>query len=140
MGRRQRTLADWKIGYDEVSLLPDGSVDWEGVERALKPETKVAAIQRSRGYSTRRSFSVDEIAEMVRRLKQLRPDLVIFVDNCYGEFAETKEPTDVGADLIAGSLIKNPGGRHRCYRRLHRRQKRMGGTGQSPSDCAGIGE
>lgn len=104
------TLADWKIGYDEVSLLPDGSVDWEGVERALKPETKVAAIQRSRGYSTRRSFSVDEIAEMVRRLKQLRPDLVIFVDNCYGEFAETKEPTDVGADLIAGSLIKNPGG------------------------------
>lgn len=104
------TLAEWKIGYDEVELLPDGRVDWDGVERALRPETRVAAIQRSRGYSARPSFSIDDIAEMVERLKQMRPDLVIFVDNCYGEFVETKEPTDVGADLIAGSLIKNPGG------------------------------
>jgi len=104
------SLADWGVRSRFVPLLSDGSVDWAGVEAATGERTKVFAIQRSRGYSWRPSFTVDEIAEMVRRLKAIKPDAVVFVDNCYGEFVEDREPTEAGADLIAGSLIKNPGG------------------------------
>lgn len=104
------TLSDWGVEVETVALLEDGNVDWNQVEQKLKPTTKVAAIQRSRGYSWRPSFSVEEIGQMVQRIKSLAPDVNVFVDNCYGEFTERLEPTQVGVDLMAGSLIKNPGG------------------------------
>ncbi|MFF2479452.1 aminotransferase class I/II-fold pyridoxal phosphate-dependent enzyme [Paenibacillus sp. NPDC058071] len=104
------SLQDWGIGYNEVALQEDGSLDWEEIGQAIRPSTKVIGIQRSRGYSWRSSFTVAEIGEMVRRVKELKPDALVFVDNCYGEFTELLEPTQVGVDLIAGSLIKNPGG------------------------------
>ncbi|WP_419179851.1 methionine gamma-lyase family protein [Polycladomyces zharkentensis] len=104
------SLADYGIHYRFVPLLPGGEVDEEGVRRAINERTRMIGIQRSRGYTDRPSFTVEQIAGMVRLVRSLAPDAVIFVDNCYGEFVETKEPTHVGADLIAGSLIKNPGG------------------------------
>jgi len=104
------SLADWGVSYEAVPLLPDGGVDWEAAERALTPDVKVVGIQRSRGYAWRRSFSVAEIGDMAARVKRLRPGAIVFVDNCYGEFTEEREPTQAGADLVAGSLIKNPGG------------------------------
>lgn len=104
------SLADWGVRCSIVGLLPDGSVDWPGVAAAVTERTRVLAIQRSRGYDWRPSFTVAQIGEMVRRIKELAPEGIVFVDNCYGEFTETAEPPQVGADLIAGSLIKNPGG------------------------------
>ncbi|MFB5758890.1 methionine gamma-lyase family protein [Paenibacillus medicaginis] len=104
------SLQDFGVGYRETSLTADGQVDWEQVESSITVATKVIGIQRSRGYDWRSSFSVADIGEMVRRIKAIRSDLIVFVDNCYGEFTEELEPTEVGADLIAGSLIKNPGG------------------------------
>jgi cystathionine beta-lyase family protein involved in aluminum resistance len=104
------SLADWGVITRIVPLLQDGNVDWEGVSAALTARTKVFAIQRSRGYDWRPSFTIAQLADMVRRLKILKSDAIVFVDNCYGEFTEDKEPSEVGADLIAGSLIKNPGG------------------------------
>ena len=104
------SLRDFGIGYREVALLEDGSVDWERVEGALTPAVKVVGIQRSRGYDWRSSFTVAEIGEMVSRVKAMHPDVIVFVDNCYGEFTEELEPTEIGVDLMAGSLIKNPGG------------------------------
>lgn len=104
------SLSDWGIVCRTVALRGDGSVDWDGVSEAATERTKVFAIQRSRGYDWRPSYTVAEIGEMVRRIKELAPDSIVFVDNCYGEFTEKLEPPEVGADLIAGSLIKNPGG------------------------------
>ncbi|ALS22495.1 aminotransferase class I/II-fold pyridoxal phosphate-dependent enzyme [Paenibacillus naphthalenovorans] len=104
------SLQDWGISYGEVGLLEDGSPDYAEIARRIGPSTKVVGIQRSRGYAWRPSFTVSRIAEMVRFVKEIRPDIIVFVDNCYGEFTELTEPTEVGADLIAGSLIKNPGG------------------------------
>ncbi|MFC4777684.1 aminotransferase class I/II-fold pyridoxal phosphate-dependent enzyme [Paenibacillus sp. GCM10023252] len=104
------SLQDWGVTYREVPLTEDGSLDWDEIAGAIHEKTKVIGIQRSRGYAWRASFTVDQIGEMVRRLKQLKPDVVVFVDNCYGEFTELQEPTEVGVDLMAGSLIKNPGG------------------------------
>lgn len=104
------SLQDFGVHYREIALTADGQVDWEQVEAAITPATKVIGIQRSRGYDWRSSFTVADIGEMIRRIKAARDDLIVFVDNCYGEFTEKLEPTDVGADLIAGSLIKNPGG------------------------------
>jgi cystathionine beta-lyase family protein involved in aluminum resistance len=104
------SLADWGITTKIVPLQADGSVDWAGVSASVTERTKVFAIQRSRGYDWRPSFTVDQIAGMVSRIKELKPGGIVFVDNCYGEFTEDKEPTEVGVDLIAGSLIKNPGG------------------------------
>ncbi|RTE01400.1 aminotransferase class I/II-fold pyridoxal phosphate-dependent enzyme [Paenibacillus whitsoniae] len=104
------SLQDYSIGYDEVPLLEDGSPDYPAIARAIQPNTKVIGIQRSRGYSWRPSFTVAQIGEMVRFVKEINPALVVFVDNCYGEFTEEQEPTEVGVDLMAGSLIKNPGG------------------------------
>ncbi|MFB5265452.1 aminotransferase class I/II-fold pyridoxal phosphate-dependent enzyme [Paenibacillus enshidis] len=104
------SLQDFGVSYRETSLTADGQVDWEQVESSITVATKVIGIQRSRGYDWRSSFSVASIGEMVRRIKAIRSDLIVFVDNCYGEFTEELEPTEVGADLIAGSLIKNPGG------------------------------
>lgn len=104
------SLQDWGISYGEVGLLEDGSPDYAEIARRIGPSTKVIGIQRSRGYAWRPSFTVSRIAEMVRFVKEIRPDIIVFVDNCYGEFTELTEPTEVGADLMAGSLIKNPGG------------------------------
>ncbi|MFX3636661.1 MAG: aminotransferase class I/II-fold pyridoxal phosphate-dependent enzyme [Candidatus Pristimantibacillus sp.] len=104
------SLQDWGVHYGEVALLDNGSLDWEAIAARVTETTKVIGIQRSRGYSWRASFSVAEIGEMVRRVKQIKPDVIVFVDNCYGEFTELLEPTQVGVDMMAGSLIKNPGG------------------------------
>ncbi|MDG4656000.1 methionine gamma-lyase family protein [Ectobacillus antri] len=108
-GKGIGSFKEYNIGYRTVDLL-DGGVDWERVKEAIGPQTKMIGIQRSKGYATRPSFTVAEIAEMIRFVKEIKPDVVVFVDNCYGEFAEELEPCHVGADLIAGSLIKNPGG------------------------------
>jgi cystathionine beta-lyase family protein involved in aluminum resistance len=104
------SLLDFGITYREAALLEDGTVDWETVENGITAATKVIGIQRSRGYDWRSSFTVTQIGEMITRIKSIKPEVIVFVDNCYGEFTEEYEPTDVGADLIAGSLIKNPGG------------------------------
>lgn len=104
------SLADWGVNTKMVPLLAGGTVDWAGVSDATTERTKVFAIQRSRGYDWRPSFTIAQLAVMVQRLRAVKPDAIIFVDNCYGEFTEEKEPTEIGADLIAGSLIKNPGG------------------------------
>ncbi|KMY44775.1 hypothetical protein AC622_11525 [Bacillus sp. FJAT-27916] len=104
------SLREYQIGYQSVSLTEEGQIDYEAVAQAIKPTTKMIGIQRSKGYDTRPSFTVDQIKEMIQFVKTIKPDVVVFVDNCYGEFVERMEPTDVGADLMAGSLIKNPGG------------------------------
>lgn len=104
------SFKEYNMGYDAVNLLEDGSVDFEMVKEKITPATKVIAIQRSRGYASRPSFTVAQIEEMVQFVRGIAPDAIIFVDNCYGEFVEEKEPIEVGADLMAGSLIKNPGG------------------------------
>ena len=104
------SLREYQIGYQSVALTEEGQVDYEAVANAIKPATKMIGIQRSKGYDTRPSFTVAQIKEMIQFVKTIKPDVVVFVDNCYGEFVEEMEPTDVGADLMAGSLIKNPGG------------------------------
>lgn len=104
------SLRDFGITYREAALTADGGIDWDAVRAGIHDSTKVIGIQRSRGYDWRSSFTVGEIGEMVKKVKEIKPDVIVFVDNCYGEFTETMEPTEVGADLIAGSLIKNPGG------------------------------
>lgn len=109
-GHGQGSLSEFNISYQELTLTSQGSVDWEGLKTAIKPHTRLALIQRSCGYSWRSSLSIDEIAEIIRIIKHQNPQTVCFVDNCYGEFIEDREPTAVGADLMAGSLIKNPGG------------------------------
>lgn len=98
------------VEYDEVPLLDGLNVDFEAIPKYIKPDTKMVTIQRSRGYSLRNSLSIADIERIIKIVKAQNPNTVCFVDNCYGEFTETLEPTDVGADLIAGSLIKNPGG------------------------------
>lgn len=106
----QGSLAEYGIGYRQVDLLPAGGFDYEAIRRAITPKTRMAAIQRSKGYQTRPTFSVEQIGELIRFLKELKPDIICMVDNCYGEFVDVKEPGEVGADLVVGSLIKNPGG------------------------------
>lgn len=109
-GSKQGSLFDLGIDYRQLSLAKEGDVDWQELEHAVKPHTRLVLIQRSCGYSWRSSLSIADIEKIVRLVKQQNPDTVCFVDNCYGEFIETQEPPAVGADLIAGSLIKNPGG------------------------------
>lgn len=104
------SLRDWGVTYNEVALTSEGEVDWDAVEKAIHSNTKVIGIQRSRGYDWRKSFTVEQIGDMVKRVKAIKSDVIVFVDNCYGEFTELMEPTEVDADIIAGSLIKNPGG------------------------------
>ncbi len=109
-GKDTGSLQDFGISYKHIDLNADGTVNFEEVAKNIHSKTKVIGIQRSKGYEARPSFTVEEIGEMVKKVKAVRPDLIVFVDNCYGEFVERLEPTDVGADLMAGSLIKNPGG------------------------------
>ncbi len=104
------SLKEFGISYDQVDLLPDGSFDFENIKKKIKPNTKLIEIQRSKGYDTRPTLSVDQIGEAIAFVKSIKEDVIVMVDNCYGEFVELKEPTDVGADLCVGSLIKNPGG------------------------------
>ena len=104
------SLAEYGVSYNQVNLLPDGTFDYEGIRKAINPKTKMITIQRSKGYATRPTFSVTQIGELIAFCKTIKPDVVVMVDNCYGEFVETLEPSDVGADMIVGSLIKNPGG------------------------------
>jgi len=104
------SLAEYGITYRQVDLLEDGSFDWENIRKAINEKTKMVTIQRSKGYQTRPTLSVARIAELIKFVKEIKPDLICMVDNCYGEFVETIEPTDVGADMCVGSLIKNPGG------------------------------
>lgn len=104
------SLKDYKIGYSHVDLIDNQDIDWEGVQAQVTEKTKMIAIQRSKGYATRPSFTIAAIADMVKKIREIAPQAVIFVDNCYGEFVEELEPTEVGVDLMAGSLIKNPGG------------------------------
>jgi cystathionine beta-lyase family protein involved in aluminum resistance len=104
------SLAEYGITYSQVELLSDGSFDFEGIKNAINNRTKLITIQRSKGYATRPTLSVSQIGELISFIKDIKPDVICMVDNCYGEFVETIEPTDVGADLCVGSLIKNPGG------------------------------
>lgn len=109
-GQGQGSLQEFGIGYRQLDLTPAGELDWSAVETAVGPPTKLVHIQRSCGYDWRPSLSIDTIAQVIETVKSKNPQVICFVDNCYGEFVETLEPTQVGADLIAGSLIKNPGG------------------------------
>ena len=104
------SLAEYGVTYSETPLLPDGSIDYESIRTAIHPNTKLATIQRSKGYATRPTLSVQQIGDLIRFMKEIKPDLICMVDNCYGEFTEKIEPSDMGADMIVGSLIKNPGG------------------------------
>ena len=104
------SLKEYGVTYAQVDLLPDGSFDYDGIRRAINEKTKLITIQRSKGYATRPSFSVEEIGKLIAFCKQCKPDVLCMVDNCYGELVEVIEPTDVGADMVVGSLIKNLGG------------------------------
>ncbi len=104
------SLKEYGITYKQIDLLPDGGFDFEGIRQSINEKTKMVTIQRSKGYQTRSTLSVGRIGELISFIKGIKPDVICMVDNCYGEFTETIEPSDVGADLIVGSLIKNPGG------------------------------
>lgn len=104
------SLKEYGVVYRQVDLLPDGGFDFDGIAGALNDKTKLVTIQRSKGYATRPTLSVERIGELIAFIKKIKPEVICMVDNCYGEFVETVEPTDVGADMIVGSLIKNPGG------------------------------
>ena len=104
------SLAEYGITYSQVDLTPEGEFDLEGIKNAISDKTKLVEIQRSKGYQTRPSLSVKKIAEAIQYVKSIRSDIIVMVDNCYGEFVETMEPSDFGADMVVGSLIKNPGG------------------------------
>jgi len=104
------SLKEYGVTYRQVDLLPDGGFDYDNIRLAIHDKTKLVTIQRSKGYKTRPTFSVKQIGELIAFCKSIKPDLIVMVDNCYGEFVEELEPSDVGADMTVGSLIKNPGG------------------------------
>ena len=104
------SLKEYGVSYQQVDLLEDGTFDYENIRKAINNKTKMVTIQRSKGYATRPSFSVKQIGELISFVKSIKPEIICMVDNCYGEFVETIEPSDVGADMVVGSLIKNPGG------------------------------
>ncbi|MBR6698175.1 MAG: aminotransferase class I/II-fold pyridoxal phosphate-dependent enzyme [Lachnospiraceae bacterium] len=104
------SLAEFGVSYGQVDLKQDGSIDFEGIRNAIKSNTKLVTIQRSKGYAQRPTLSVEQIGQIIKLVKEVKPDTICMVDNCYGEFVEKIEPSDVGADLVVGSLIKNPGG------------------------------
>lgn len=104
------SLAEYGISYRQVDLLNDGTFDFDGIRNGINDKTKMVTIQRSKGYQTRPSFSVSQIGEVIRFVKEINPEIICMVDNCYGEFVEESEPSDLEADMVVGSLIKNPGG------------------------------
>ena len=104
------SLKEYGISYSQVDLLPDGGFDLEGIKKAINSNTKMVTIQRSKGYQTRKTLSPYDIGEVIRFIKEVRSDILVMVDNCYGEFVQKHEPSDFGADMVVGSLIKNPGG------------------------------
>ena len=104
------SLKEYGVSYRQVDLLSDGTFDYENIRKAINVKTKLVTIQRSKGYATRPSFSVEQIGQLIAFVKSVKPDVICMVDNCYGEFVEVNEPSDVGADMVVGSLIKNPGG------------------------------
>ena len=104
------SLKEYGVSYKQVDLLPDGTFDYDNIARAIGEKTKLVTIQRSKGYQTRPTFSVKQIGELIAFVKKIKPNVIVMVDNCYGEFVEEIEPSDVGADMTVGSLIKNPGG------------------------------
>ena len=104
------SLKEYGVSYRQAELLPDGSFDYDAIRAAINEKTKLITIQRSKGYATRPSYAVDKIGALIAFCKRIKPDVICMVDNCYGEFVETTEPSNVGADMIVGSLIKNPGG------------------------------
>ena len=104
------SLKEFGVNYKQVDLLPDGGFDYDGIRNAIDDKTKMVTIQRSKGYQTRSTLSVERIGELIAFIKSIKPDIICMVDNCYGEFVQTIEPSNVGADMIVGSLIKNPGG------------------------------
>ena len=104
------SLREYGISYRQVDLLPDGTFDYDGIRAAINEKTKLVTIQRSKGYASRPTLSAEQIGELIAFVKSIKPEVICMVDNCYGEFVERIEPTDVGADMIVGSLIKNPGG------------------------------
>lgn len=104
------SLKEFGVTYAQVDLKEDSSFDFDGIRRAIKPQTKLVTIQRSKGYAMRKTLSVAQIGELIRFVKKCKPDVICMVDNCYGEFVDIQEPSDAGADLVVGSLIKNPGG------------------------------
>ena len=104
------SLAEYGVTYRQVELLEDGTFDYDSIRKAINEKTRLVEIQRSKGYQTRPSFSVKQIGELIAFVKSIKPDVICMVDNCYGEFVDTIEPSDVGADMVVGSLIKNPGG------------------------------
>ena len=104
------SLKEYGVSYRQVDLLPDGSFDFENIRKAINEKTKLVTIQRSKGYATRPTLSVARIGELISFIKSIKPEVICMVDNCYGEFVESIEPTHEGADMIVGSLIKNPGG------------------------------
>lgn len=104
------SLKEYGISYRQVDLYPDGNFDYEGIKNAIHDNTKMVTVQRSKGYQTRPTLSAEKIGELIKFVKNIRPDIICMVDNCYGEFVELCEPSDFGADMTVGSLIKNPGG------------------------------
>lgn len=104
------SLKEYGISYRQVDLLPDGAFDYDGIRQAINDKTKLVTIQRSKGYQARPTLSVERIGELISFIKSIKNDVICMVDNCYGEFVQEKEPSDVGADMVVGSLIKNPGG------------------------------
>ena len=118
------SLAEYGVSYRQVELLPDGTFDYPAIRAAITGKTRMVEIQRSKGYLTRPTFSVQQIGELIAFIRQIKPDVICMVDNCYGEFVETIEPSDVGADLVVTG----------SHRRLHRRQKRVCGKRRLPSD------
>ncbi len=104
------SLAEYGVTYSQVDLLADGSFDYDGIKAAINEKTKLVTIQRSKGYASRPTLSVERIGELIAFIKNIKPDIICMVDNCYGEFVQKREPIEVGADMCVGSLIKNPGG------------------------------
>jgi cystathionine beta-lyase family protein involved in aluminum resistance len=142
------SLKEYGVTYRQVDLLPDGTFDYENIRKAINEKTKLVTIQRSKGYQMRPSFSVNQIGELIAFIKNIKPEVTVMVDNCYGEFTEEKEPSEVGADMIVGSLIKNPGGglaptggyiagTKKCIERCHYRLSAPG-VGQDVGASLGV--
>lgn len=109
-GEGQGSLKEFGVSYNQVELLPNGRIDLDGVRAAITEHTRIMTVQRATGYGWRKAITIPEIKEWAKAVKEVNPDIICMVDNCYGEFLDVQEPTEVGADVIAGSLIKNPGG------------------------------